>query len=162
MTRRAITAPVLAEGPGAPQPARAGPGRAVQVDPINPMLKAPGTKHLKLKYYKLLSSFAFKFNLCRYTLALRVMSSIRVNVIVPVVILAVRKCAVDASPYVRKAAAHAIPKVGRCRLCPSNTFTWKGRLFLRVAASPPRGADKRRGRPLCSSLPTSTDHVEIA
>ena len=46
-------------------------------------------------------------------LALRVMSSIRVNVIVPVVILAVRKCAVDVSPYVRKAAAHAIPKVFR-------------------------------------------------
>ena len=46
-------------------------------------------------------------------LALRVMSSIRVQVIVPVVILAVRKCAVDPSPYVRKAAAHAIPKVFR-------------------------------------------------
>ena len=46
-------------------------------------------------------------------LALRVMSSIRVDVIVPVVILAVRKCAVDVSPYVRKAAAHAIPKVFR-------------------------------------------------
>ena len=46
-------------------------------------------------------------------LALRVMSSIRVSVIVPVVILAVRKCAVDPSPYVRKAAAHAIPKVFR-------------------------------------------------
>ena len=46
-------------------------------------------------------------------LALRVMSSIRVQVIVPVVILAVRKCAVDVSPYVRKAAAHAIPKVYR-------------------------------------------------
>jgi hypothetical protein len=46
-------------------------------------------------------------------LALRVMSSIRVDVIVPVVILAVRKCAVDVSPYVRKAAAHAIPKVYR-------------------------------------------------
>ena len=33
--------------------------------------------------------------------------------IVPVVILAVRKCAVDVSPYVRKAAAAAIPKVFR-------------------------------------------------
>jgi len=46
-------------------------------------------------------------------LALRVMSSIRVQVIVPVVILAARKCAVDPSPYVRKAAAHAIPKIYR-------------------------------------------------
>jgi AP-3 complex subunit beta len=46
-------------------------------------------------------------------LALRVMSSIRIQVIVPVVILAARKCAVDPSPYVRKAAAHAIPKIFR-------------------------------------------------
>ena len=44
-------------------------GRAVQVDPIKPTLKAPGTKRLKLKYDELLSSFAFKFNLRRYTLA---------------------------------------------------------------------------------------------
>jgi len=42
-------------------------GRAVQVDPIKPMLKAPGTKHLKLKSDELLLSFAFKFNLSRYT-----------------------------------------------------------------------------------------------
>ena len=41
-------------------------GRAVQVDPIKPTLKAPGTKRLKLKYDKLLSSFAFNFNLRRY------------------------------------------------------------------------------------------------
>ena len=43
------------------------PGRAVQVNPIKPMLKAPGTKRLKLTYDEPLSSFAFKFNLCRYT-----------------------------------------------------------------------------------------------
>ncbi len=41
-------------------------GKAVQVDPIKPTLKAPGTKRLKLKYDKLLSSFAFDFNLRRY------------------------------------------------------------------------------------------------
>jgi len=35
-------------------------GRAVQVDPIKPMLKAPGTRCLKLKYDKPLSSFASK------------------------------------------------------------------------------------------------------
>jgi hypothetical protein len=39
----------------------------MQVDPIKPTLKAPGTKRLKLKYYSLPSSFAFKFNLRRYT-----------------------------------------------------------------------------------------------
>ena len=37
----------------------------VQVDPINPTLKAPGTD-LKLEYEQLLSNFGFKFNLRRY------------------------------------------------------------------------------------------------
>jgi CRP-like cAMP-binding protein len=39
----------------------------VQVDPIKPTLKAPGIISLKLKYHNLLSNFAFKFNLRRYT-----------------------------------------------------------------------------------------------
>ena len=39
----------------------------MQVDPIKPTLKAPGTKRLKLHYAKPLSNFAFKFNLRRYT-----------------------------------------------------------------------------------------------
>ena len=39
----------------------------MQVDPIKPTLKAPGTKRLKLEYDGLLSNFAFKFNLRRYT-----------------------------------------------------------------------------------------------
>jgi len=34
---------------------------------LTPVLKAPGTKRLKLKYDKLLSSFAFNFNLRRYS-----------------------------------------------------------------------------------------------
>jgi len=38
----------------------------VQVDPIKPTLKAPGTKRLKLDSDELLLSFAFKFNLRRY------------------------------------------------------------------------------------------------
>jgi hypothetical protein len=33
---------------------------------MKPMLRAPGSKRLKLEYDKLLSSFAFKFNLRRY------------------------------------------------------------------------------------------------
>ena len=45
--------------------------------------------------------------------ALRVLSSIRVHVIVPVVILAIRACSRDPSPHVRKAAAHAVPKMWR-------------------------------------------------
>jgi len=39
----------------------------VQVDPINPTLKAPGSRHLILKYGKLPSNFDFKFNLRHYT-----------------------------------------------------------------------------------------------
>jgi len=42
-------------------------GKAVQVDPIKPTLKAPVTKRLKLHYDKPLSTFAFKFNLRRYS-----------------------------------------------------------------------------------------------
>ena len=45
----------------------AGSGRAVQVDPIKPTWKAPGTKRLKLIYDRVLSKRAFKFNLRRYT-----------------------------------------------------------------------------------------------
>jgi len=37
-------------------------GRAVQVDPIKPALKAPGTKRLELIYDGLVSNFAFNFN----------------------------------------------------------------------------------------------------
>lgn len=44
-------------------------------------------------------------------LALRVLSSIRVKVVLQIVILAIDKCAKDPSPYVRKAAVHAISKV---------------------------------------------------
>ena len=43
------------------------PGEAVQLDPIEPTLKAPGTKRLKLKCDELLSSFASNINLRRYT-----------------------------------------------------------------------------------------------
>ena len=39
----------------------------MQVDPINPTLKPPGTKLLKLKYDEPLSKIAFKFNLRRYS-----------------------------------------------------------------------------------------------
>jgi hypothetical protein len=42
-------------------------GRAVQVAPIKPTLKLPGTKRLKPICVDPLSNFAFKFNLRRYT-----------------------------------------------------------------------------------------------
>jgi len=42
-------------------------GEAVQVNPFKPKLKPPGMKRLKPKCDILLSSFAFKFNLRRYS-----------------------------------------------------------------------------------------------
>ena len=44
-------------------------GRAVQLDPIETILKAPRTNPLKPNYDTLLSIFAFNFNLHRYTAA---------------------------------------------------------------------------------------------
>ena len=55
--------------PGYVAPGSVAPGRAVQVDPMKPALKPPGTKRLKLTYDKLLSNVAFKINLRRYSLA---------------------------------------------------------------------------------------------
>jgi len=43
-------------------------------------------------------------------MALRVLSGIRVPMIGSIVVLAIKKCAADISPYVRKTAALAIPK----------------------------------------------------
>ena len=42
----------------------------MQVDPIKPTFKAPDAQRLKVKHDELLSSFAFNFNLRRYTLIL--------------------------------------------------------------------------------------------
>jgi hypothetical protein len=41
----------------------------VQVDPIKPTWKAPGSKSLILKYDKRVSDFGFSFNLRHYTTA---------------------------------------------------------------------------------------------
>ena len=41
-------------------------GKAVQVDPMNPILKGPGVKRLKVKSDQLLSEFAFNFSFRRY------------------------------------------------------------------------------------------------
>lgn len=46
--------------------------------------------------------------------ALRVLSSIRVPIIVPIMMLAIKEAAADLSPYVRKTSAHAIQKLYRC------------------------------------------------
>jgi len=49
-------------------PRRRAHGRAVQVDPIKPTLKAPGIELLKLKFDESLSNFGFNFNLRRYSM----------------------------------------------------------------------------------------------
>ena len=55
-----------ADGQRAREVAVGGHGRAVQVDPIKPTLKASGTKRLTLKCDEPLSNVAFKFDLRRY------------------------------------------------------------------------------------------------
>lgn len=45
--------------------------------------------------------------------SLRVLSGIRVPMIAPIVMIAIRDASADMSPYVRKTAAHAIPKLYR-------------------------------------------------
>jgi hypothetical protein len=55
---------LLLQGKGAAIPASH--GSAVQVDPIKPTSKVPGTKRSKLEYDKPLSSFAFNLSLRRY------------------------------------------------------------------------------------------------
>ncbi|RWS29173.1 AP-3 complex subunit beta-2-like protein [Leptotrombidium deliense] len=43
--------------------------------------------------------------------ALRVLTSIRVPMIAPIMLIAIKDCSNDMSPYVRKTAAHSIPKL---------------------------------------------------
>ena len=57
---------VSARGAGCADGRHAVRGRPVQVDPIKLKLKPPVSKSLKLKYGKMLSNVAFKFNLRRY------------------------------------------------------------------------------------------------
>ena len=44
----------------------------MQLGPINPTVKAPGSKRLKLTHEEPLSKFAFKFSLRRYTKAINI------------------------------------------------------------------------------------------
>jgi hypothetical protein len=44
------------------------PGKAVQLEPMIPVLKPPGIERLKPEYDELLSKIAFNFNLRRYIL----------------------------------------------------------------------------------------------
>ena len=69
-------------------------GRAMQVDPIKPKLKPPGTKRLKLKYDIMHSSFALGFNLRRYTMDIRAMYTAVNDSLSPAEILTLRVCSV--------------------------------------------------------------------
>jgi len=48
-------------------------GKAVQLDPIKPTLKAPGSQRLKLKYGNTLSTVAVKLYLRRYNTGLNIL-----------------------------------------------------------------------------------------
>jgi hypothetical protein len=67
----------------------------VQVDPVTPTLKPPGTKRLNVHHDILLSTFAFKLNMRRYNEA---------------------DWEEDEEEYLQR----NLPTVGRCRLTLSN------------------------------------------
>ena len=67
MNTTSLTPLPLLLPPPRPPPMLVEQGRAVQVEPMKPMLKAPGTKRLKLKYDEPPSNITFKFNLRRYS-----------------------------------------------------------------------------------------------
>ena len=76
----------------------------MQVDPIKPTLKAPGAEHLKLKCDILLSNFAFKFNLRRYTKAFGIPVVVAINSFptdTPAELELVRAAAIAAGAYTR-------------------------------------------------------------
>ena len=59
--------------------------------------------------------------------AMKVLSGTRLKVIVQIIILGIKKCITDNSPYVRKTAAHAIPKVYRYLFL--NSYSFQKKLF---------------------------------
>jgi len=84
-----------------------GLGRAVQVDPSKPTLKAPATKRLKLKHDRLLSSFAFNFDLRHYISAPRKCGGRALPPLQPVHVLAI---------FIAALCHDVDHPVGRCRL----------------------------------------------
>ncbi len=63
-------------------------------------------------------------------MALRVLSGIRVPTIAGLVVVAIKKCAADTSPYVRKAAALSIPKCYRCVSLTPRSITFSTTAFF--------------------------------
>jgi len=103
----------------------------VQVAPIKPKLKPPGTKRLKPQYdvdyrYVPLSNIAFKFNLRRFNKPTRVTQSLPLAACQPALRFEpgeTRKFRLDLSPDAAAALVrifHSAP-AGRCRLNLSNS-----------------------------------------
>jgi len=70
MTWRAISGrpyAVVGDVRGAAVPHAPPHGKAMQVEPVKPMLKEPGTKRLKLNFVKVLSFTAFNVTTCAAT-----------------------------------------------------------------------------------------------
>jgi len=93
----------------------------VQLEPIKPTLKAPGTKSLKLNYDEPLSFFAFKLNLRRYNEDRLAMLMSKIDDIINSV---VRQCSFDAF----EAKVHSARAAGT--LTPDEMTTAGGALRL--------------------------------
>jgi len=141
--RVAVTGGQRGHGPGsAPRPL-VHHGKAVQINPIKPTLKAPEIKLLKLEYDKPLSNFAFKFNLCRYIMDAAPGTRTRTwwTVPVPAVPPAVRPTVDDptlktlvacvALPYPRASAAAGAPLL----MFPKRDAFWKIRVTALVTSA---------------------------
>ena len=64
----------------------------MQADPINPTLKAPGTKRLKPKCVILLSKIAFNCNLRRYSKAVQRMIELDKYLMLALMVRPARSC----------------------------------------------------------------------
>ena len=82
----------------------------MQVDPIKPTLKPPGTKLLKLKHEKLVSSFGNNFHLRRYIVVIRALVQQNPREHTHIVMRLIRRLEMLLAPAARSAV------VGRCRL----------------------------------------------
>jgi len=82
---------------------------------MKPTLKAPGTKRLKLEHDKLLSNFAFNFNLRRYTKVKRAQ-------------LVLEKNLFQLNPVFQR----SIQEVGTSRYCPPRHPTYIESLFIEL------------------------------
>ena len=115
-------------------------GRAVQIDPIKPTLKVPGTERLKLKYDKPLSSllqvFASNFKLRRYTAGGGDSSTAGLRVVGPPRCCPPRPPTLLNPRFLSETASYDVASnVCQARCCPPRQPTLLNPRFLSYAAS---------------------------